>query len=179
MLPSPADHPGDTAGRCNVIVGHRRGIERSRRGNGARWQMASDDRKQSARAERLRTAPGKIRQGGRAPPADPSSPMSWVRYRRATKRRRFRRTANELPPKMLQPRHGFQSANQIDGSHGKFRSRRPQEGHPNARRRDLLRVEERQVEVRQRRRTDYVPSGLAARGARAAAHIDQGRTCAL
>src|SRR6516165_1329330 len=53
----PADHPGDTAGRRNVIAGHRRGIEPSRRGNGARRQMAGDDRKQSARAERLRTAP--------------------------------------------------------------------------------------------------------------------------
>ena len=53
----PADHQGDTAGRRNVIAGHRRSIERSRRGNGARRQMAGDDRKQSARAERLRAAP--------------------------------------------------------------------------------------------------------------------------
>src|SRR6516164_6300095 len=80
-----ADHPGDTAGRRNVIAGHRGGIERSRRRDRARRQVAGDDRKQ-AEGHPRQTKNGRFSLSGRAPVLGStclSNPASWVRFRRA------------------------------------------------------------------------------------------------
>jgi hypothetical protein len=50
------NHPRDKAGRRNVVAGHRRGIERSRRSDSARRQMAGYDRQQYPGSKRLNAA---------------------------------------------------------------------------------------------------------------------------